>query len=62
LIEPSLVIPMHFKTGGEQVKLGQVAGFLSEMGAGKPEPQDRLSVTKSGLSDQTQVVLLKRSA
>jgi len=39
-----------------------VAGFLSEMGVGKQEPQERLTVTKSGLSDQTQVVVLQRSA
>lgn len=62
LIEPSLVVPMQFKTGGEKIKLGQVAGFLSEMGVGKQEPQERLTVTKSGLSDQTQVVVLQRSA
>ena len=62
LIEPSLVVPMQFKTGGEKIKLGQVAGFLSEMGIGKQEPQERLTVTKSGLSDQTQVVVLQRSA
>jgi L-ascorbate metabolism protein UlaG (beta-lactamase superfamily) len=62
LIEPSLVVPMQFKTGGEKIKLGQVAGFLSEMGVGKQDPQERLTVTKSGLSDQTQVVVLQRSA
>ena len=62
LIEPSLVVPMQFKTGGEKIKLGQVAGFLSEMGIGKQEPQERLTVTKSGLSDQTQVIVLQRSA
>jgi len=61
LIEPSLIVPMHFKTGGEKIKLGQVAGFLSEMGVGKQEPQERLTVTKSGLSDQTQVIVLQRS-
>jgi L-ascorbate metabolism protein UlaG (beta-lactamase superfamily) len=62
LIEPPLVVPMQFKTGGEKIKLGQVAGFLSEMGVGKQDPQERLTVTKSGLSDQTQVVVLQRSA
>ena len=61
LIEPSIVVPMHYKTGGEKIKLGQVAGFLSEMGLGKQEALDRLNLTKSALSDQTQVVLLQRS-
>lgn len=59
LIEPSLVVPMHYKTGKEKVKLGQVARFLSEMGVGKQEPQESLKVTKSGFSDQTQVVVLQ---
>ena len=62
LIEPSLVVPMHYKTGKEKVKLGQVTKFLSEMGVGKQEPLDRLKVTKSGLSDQTQVVVLEPAA
>lgn len=62
LIEPSLVIPMHYKTGKEKVKLGQVAKFLSEMGIGKQEPLEMLKVSKSGLSDQTQVVVLEPAA
>ncbi|HEY4666928.1 MAG TPA: MBL fold metallo-hydrolase [Anaerolineales bacterium] len=59
LIEPSIVVPMHYKTGSEKIKLGPVAGFLAEMGVGKQEPLDRLNVTKSALSDQTQVVVLQ---
>ena len=62
LIEPSLVVPMHYKTGKEKVKLGQLARFLSEMGVGKQEPLETLKVTKSGLSDQTQVVVLQSVA
>jgi L-ascorbate metabolism protein UlaG (beta-lactamase superfamily) len=62
LIEPSLVVPMHYKTSKEKVKLGQLARFLSEMGVGKQEPLETLKVTKSGLSDQTQVVVLQSVA
>ncbi len=62
LIEPSLVVPMHYKTGKEKVKLGQLARFLSEMGVGKQEPLETLKVTKSGLSDQTQVIVLQSVA
>ncbi len=62
LIEPSLVVPMHYKTGKEKVKLGQLARFLSEMGVGKQEPLETLKVTKGGLSDQTQVVVLQSVA
>lgn len=58
LIEPSIVVPMHYKTGAESIKLGTVSRFLSEMGISKLEPQPDLKVTKSGLTDSTQVVLL----
>ncbi len=59
LIEPSIVVPMHYKTGKETLKLTPVSRFLSEMGIGKAEPQPSLKVTKSGLSEETQVVVLK---
>ncbi len=59
LIEPSVVVPMHFKTGMEKLRLGQVTRFLSEMGTAKDEPQPSLKVTKSSLPDSTQVVVLE---
>lgn len=59
LIEPSIVIPMHFKTAEEKVELGTAAGFLKEMGLADPEPLPSLKVTKSSLSEDTQVVVLK---
>jgi L-ascorbate metabolism protein UlaG (beta-lactamase superfamily) len=62
LIEPSVVVPMHYKTGKEKIKLGQVTRFLTEMGVGKQEPLDTLKITKSSLSDQTQVIVLQPAA
>ncbi|MGD2058002.1 MAG: MBL fold metallo-hydrolase [Anaerolineales bacterium] len=59
LIEPSIVIPMHFKTGKEKISLGDVSGFLKEMGIEKPDPLDSLSVSKSSLTDETQVIVLQ---
>jgi L-ascorbate metabolism protein UlaG (beta-lactamase superfamily) len=59
LIEPSIVIPMHYKTGSETVKLGVVSRFLSEMGISKLLPQPELKITKSALGDSTQVILLE---
>lgn len=58
LIEPSLVVPMHFRAGREKVDLGPVEPFLSEMGISDSQPLDSLKVTRSGLSDETQVVVL----
>jgi L-ascorbate metabolism protein UlaG (beta-lactamase superfamily) len=59
LIEPSIVIPMHYKTGKEKLELGDVEGFLKEMGIEEPEPLESLSVTKSSLTDETQVIVLQ---
>jgi L-ascorbate metabolism protein UlaG (beta-lactamase superfamily) len=59
LIEPSIVIPMHYKTGEEKLELGTITGFLSEMGLAETEPLPSLKLTKSGLSDETQVVVLE---
>jgi L-ascorbate metabolism protein UlaG (beta-lactamase superfamily) len=58
LIEPRLVIPMHYKTNVEKAKLETVTKFLKEMGLAPVPPQPELKVTKSSLPDDTQVVLL----
>lgn len=59
LIEPSIVVPMHYRTGDENIELGSVDPFLSEMGISDIEPEESLKVTKSALSEETQVVVLK---
>lgn len=61
LIEPSAVVPMHYKTGSEKVKLATVAHFLSEMGVGKREPVESLRLSKSVLTDETQVFVMEPS-
>jgi L-ascorbate metabolism protein UlaG (beta-lactamase superfamily) len=62
LIEPSMVVPMHHKTGKEKLELGPVAPFLSEMGISNAEAKPSLKVSKSSMSDETQVVVLERAA
>jgi L-ascorbate metabolism protein UlaG (beta-lactamase superfamily) len=59
LIEPSIVVPMHYKTGRLDLKLEAVTRFLSEMGIGKVEPRSVLKATKSDLGEETQVVVLE---
>ena len=61
LIEPKIVVPMHYKTGKESLKLGPASRFLSEMGIGQLEPIDVLKVSKAALSEETQLVLLARA-
>jgi len=58
LIEPNIVIPMHYSTPATKVSLDSLNKFLKEMGLGKNEYQPSLKVTRSGLPDETKVVVL----
>lgn len=58
LIEPYIVIPMHYKTSAIALKLDKVDKFLKEMGTPRIEPVDVLRVTRSNLPQETQVVVL----
>ena len=59
MIEPSIVIPMHYKTGQLDLKLGTVNRFLSEMGIKDVEPRSSLKVSASDLGEDTHVVVLE---
>jgi L-ascorbate metabolism protein UlaG (beta-lactamase superfamily) len=58
LIEPNLVIPMHYATSAAKVSLDSLNKFIKEMGLSKAETQLSLKVTRSGLPDETRVVVL----
>ena len=58
LIEPNIVIPMHYSTPAAKVSLESLNKFIKEMGLSKPESQTSLKVTCSGLPDETKVVVL----
>jgi L-ascorbate metabolism protein UlaG (beta-lactamase superfamily) len=57
-ISPKIVIPMHYKTDAVTKQLDSVELFLKKMGIKDVEPQPKLSLTRSGFSDNLQVVLL----
>jgi len=59
LLEPKIVIPMHYKTEAATATLDPLDRFLKEMGASLGEPLAKLSVTRSSLPHDTQVVLLE---
>jgi len=59
LLEPSIVIPMHYKVPGLVAPLDTATRFLKEMAVETPEKLDALTITKSGLPEQTRVVLLE---
>lgn len=59
LIEPYIVIPMHYSLPNITIELDPVSKFLKEMGLTKAETVDTLRLTKTGLPEETQVILLE---
>ena len=58
LLEPNIVIPMHYGMPGLNLKLAPVAKFLKEMGLAAAEPQPSLKITRGTLPEETRVVVL----
>jgi L-ascorbate metabolism protein UlaG (beta-lactamase superfamily) len=58
LLEPNIVIPMHYATPDAKITLEALNKFLKEMGLSKQEAQPTLKVTRSGLPDETHVAVL----
>jgi L-ascorbate metabolism protein UlaG (beta-lactamase superfamily) len=58
LLEPKIVVPMHYATKDGKLKLDSLNKFLKEMGLGDSTPEDSLKVTRSGLPQETRVVVL----
>ena len=58
MIEPNLVIPMHYSTPAAKVSLDPLNKFIKEMGLSKADTQPSLKVTRSGLPNETHVVVL----
>jgi L-ascorbate metabolism protein UlaG (beta-lactamase superfamily) len=58
LIEPRLVVPMHYKTPAEKARLHDLTKFLKEMGMSAMPLQPELKVTKASLPEETEVALL----
>ena len=61
LLEPNIVIPMHFAVGGTTVKLDPLSKFLKEMGL--PETTETLPSLKvtsvNALPEETRVMVLE---
>lgn len=58
MLEPGIVIPMHYNIPGGSLKLAPVSKFLKEMGIAAVEPQPSLKITASSVPEETRVVLL----
>jgi L-ascorbate metabolism protein UlaG (beta-lactamase superfamily) len=58
LLEPNIVVPMHYSTSAAKLSLDSLNKFLKEMGLSKPQTQPSLKVTRSGLPEETHVIVL----
>jgi L-ascorbate metabolism protein UlaG (beta-lactamase superfamily) len=59
LLEPGIVIPMHYSIPGCNLKLTHVDRFLKEMGLGDVPVQPSLKITNSSIPEETHVVVLE---
>ncbi len=59
LLEPNIVIPMHYATKDAKLKLDSLDKFLKEMGLSASQPEASLKVTRTGLPEETHVVVLE---
>jgi L-ascorbate metabolism protein UlaG (beta-lactamase superfamily) len=64
LLEPSIVVPMHYRTPEINLKLDTLQKFVKEMGLSTPKPQESLKIVRADLPEETHVVVLdyKRGA
>lgn len=63
LIEPSMVVPMHYQTPSSRLELDPLDRFLKEMGVTAVEEMDYLRIrSHSSLPEETQVVVLNRES
>ena len=58
LLEPNLVIPMHYSNPSSKIELDPLSKFLKEMGLTTLETIPSLKITRSGLPEETKVILL----
>ena len=58
LLEPNIVIPMHYENPSSKLSLDPLSKFLKEMGLTTHESVPLLKITHSGLPDETKVIVL----
>ncbi len=58
LLEPNIVIPMHYATPACRLPLDPLEKFLKEMGASHIDPIPSLKVSRSTLPEETRLVVL----
>ena len=59
LLEPGIVIPMHYQIPESTLKLDPLSRFLKEMGVGKIDPVPSLKITRTSVPSESRVVVLE---
>lgn len=59
LLEPGIVIPMHYLTSETNLPLQPLEKFLKEMGISEVTNEASLKITKSQIPDETKVIVLE---
>lgn len=62
LLEPGIVIPMHYQTPASTLKLAPLSKFLKEMGAVDTEPEPSLKISRTTVPTETRVVVLEKKS
>ena len=62
LIDPRILIPIHYNTEGVKVELDPLDKLLSELGVADITPQAKLNVTSTNLPAELRVVVLQKGS
>ncbi len=62
LLEPGIVIPMHYRQPGCKLDLDPLSKFIKEMGLGEVEAVPSLKITRSSVPTETRVVVLENKS
>lgn len=58
MLEPNIVIPMHYALPSLKLELDDVERFLKEMGVTEPTEESSLKISASNLPEETETVIL----
>ncbi len=59
VLEPKIIIPMHYATSDGKTELEPLEKFIKEMGLGTIEAEASLKITKGSLPEDTRVTVLQ---
>jgi L-ascorbate metabolism protein UlaG (beta-lactamase superfamily) len=58
MLEPNIVVPMHYQIPGLKLELEGVDRFLKEMGVGEVREESSLKLTAAALPEETETIIL----